>query len=143
MQHNFDDLPLKKWNVLALLSTETYWVAPKRQMPTRSAVSFLSRARVPLPLCPFVSLPSANATIASGLSAAMPAQEQNYWLETINAPSVEAAPDLPENVDVAIVGGGFCGLSAARVLAKRGVRAETSANNRDVDIFRQIRRRFD
>src|SRR6184192_4294772 len=101
-------------------------------MPTRSAVSFLSRARVPLPLCPFVSLPSANATIASGLSAAMPAQEQNYWLETINAPSVEAAPDLPENVDVAIVGGGFCGLSA-----------ETSANNRDVDIFRQIRRRFD
>src|SRR5207244_625037 len=78
-------------------------------MPTRSAVSFLSRARVPLPLCPFVSLPSANATIASGLSAAMPAQEQNYWLETINAPSVEAAPDLPENVDVAIVGGGFCG----------------------------------
>src|SRR6266566_941072 len=123
MQHNFDDLPLKKWNVLALLSTETYWVAPKRQMPTRSAVSFLSRARVPLPLCPFVSLPSANATIASGLSAAMPAQEQNYWLETINAPSVEAAPDLPENVDVAIVGGGFCGLSAARALAKRGVRA--------------------
>src|SRR5437879_6564252 len=92
-------------------------------MPTRSAVSFLSRARVPLPLCPFVSLPSANATIASGLSAAMPAQEQNYWLETINAPSVEAAPDLPENVDVAIVGGGFCGLSAARALAKRGVRA--------------------
>ena len=53
----------------------------------------------------------------------MPAQEQNYWLETINAPSVEAAPDLPENVDVAIVGGGFCGLSAARALAKRGVRA--------------------
>ncbi len=123
MQHNFDDLPLKKWNVLALLSTETYWVAPKRQMPTRSAVSFLSRARVPLPLCPFVSLPSANATIASRLSAAMPAQEQNYWLETLNAPSVEAAPDLPENVDVAIVGGGFCGLSAARALAKRGVRA--------------------
>src|SRR5207249_3452426 len=92
-------------------------------MPTRSAVSFLSRARVPLPLCPFVSLPSANATIASRLSAAMPAQEQNYWLETLNAPSVEAAPDLPENVDVAIVGGGFCGLSAARALAKRGVRA--------------------
>ncbi len=53
----------------------------------------------------------------------MPAQEQNYWLETLNAPSVEAAPDLPENVDVAIVGGGFCGLSAARALAKRGVRA--------------------
>jgi len=27
---------------------------------------------------------------------------------------------LPESVDVAIVGGGFCGLSAARTLAKRG-----------------------
>jgi glycine/D-amino acid oxidase-like deaminating enzyme len=51
----------------------------------------------------------------------MPMQEKNYWLETVTTPQVQAARDLPENVDVAIVGGGFCGLSAARALAKRGV----------------------
>src|SRR6266581_8208637 len=51
----------------------------------------------------------------------MPIQRGNYWLETVSTPQVQAARDLPESVDVAIVGGGFCGLSAARSLAKRGV----------------------
>ncbi len=51
----------------------------------------------------------------------MPIQRKNYWLETVSTPPVQAARDLPESVDVAIVGGGFCGLSAARSLAKRGV----------------------
>src|SRR5215831_6366370 len=51
----------------------------------------------------------------------MPIQEKNFWLDTANAPPVQSAVDLPEAVDVAIVGGGFCGLSAARSLAKRGV----------------------
>ena len=32
------------------------------------------------------------------------------------------AGTLPDKEDVAVVGGGFCGLSAARVLAQRGVR---------------------
>jgi glycine/D-amino acid oxidase-like deaminating enzyme len=36
-------------------------------------------------------------------------------------PPAQSARDLPENVDVAVVGGGFCGLSAARALAKHGV----------------------
>ena len=53
----------------------------------------------------------------------MPVQAKNYWLETVNPPPVRVAQELPENADVAIVGGGFCGLSAARALAKRGVRA--------------------
>jgi len=53
----------------------------------------------------------------------MPVQAKNYWLETVNPPPVRVARELPENADVAIVGGGFCGLSAARALAKRGVRA--------------------
>lgn len=44
----------------------------------------------------------------------------NYWLETVAASSVESPDDLPENVDVVVVGGGFCGLSAARALAKHG-----------------------
>ena len=51
----------------------------------------------------------------------MPIHEKNYWLETVTTPPVHSARDLPDNVDVAIVGGGFCGLSAALALAKRGV----------------------
>ena len=51
----------------------------------------------------------------------MPIQEKNYWLTTVATPPVECARELPEQVDVAIVGGGFCGLSAARSLANRGV----------------------
>lgn len=51
----------------------------------------------------------------------MPIHEKNYWLETVTTPPVQSAGHLPENIDVAIVGGGFCGLSAALALAKRGV----------------------
>ncbi len=53
----------------------------------------------------------------------MSIKEKNFWLETVSAPALLPAGDLPENADVAIVGGGFCGLSAARTLAKRGVHA--------------------
>src|SRR5215471_4126418 len=48
-------------------------------------------------------------------------QEKNFWLDTVHTPPVQFVQDLPESVDVAIVGGGFCGLSASRALAKRGV----------------------
>jgi len=53
--------------------------------------------------------------------AQMAIKEKNYWLETVDVPAGESGP-LPESVDVAIVGSGVTGLSAARVLAKRGVR---------------------
>jgi glycine/D-amino acid oxidase-like deaminating enzyme len=49
-------------------------------------------------------------------------KEKNYWLETVEAPSMRSANPLPETADVAVIGAGFCGLSAARVLAKRSVR---------------------
>jgi glycine/D-amino acid oxidase-like deaminating enzyme len=52
---------------------------------------------------------------------AMAVQEKNYWLETVRIPPGESGP-LPESVDVAIVGSGVTGLSAARALAKRGVK---------------------
>lgn len=52
----------------------------------------------------------------------MSIRERNYWLETVSEPVRGTNEPLPESVDVAVVGAGFCGLSAARVLAKRGVR---------------------
>src|SRR6202166_490940 len=49
-------------------------------------------------------------------------KEKNYWLETVAEPATGATGTLPDKVDVAVVGGGFCGLSAARALAQRGMR---------------------
>jgi glycine/D-amino acid oxidase-like deaminating enzyme len=51
----------------------------------------------------------------------MTIKEKNYWLETVTTSAAQSARDLPDSVDVAVVGAGFCGLSAARTLAKRGV----------------------
>jgi glycine/D-amino acid oxidase-like deaminating enzyme len=49
--------------------------------------------------------------------------QQIYWHTTVTMPGEEhAATPLPEKVDVAVIGGGFTGLSAARTLAKRGVK---------------------
>jgi glycine/D-amino acid oxidase-like deaminating enzyme len=45
-----------------------------------------------------------------------------YWHTTVNMPGEEhAATPLPEKVDVAVIGGGFTGLSAARTLAKSDI----------------------
>src|SRR5437660_4819809 len=66
-------------------------------------------------------VPSTGMLESLYANLAMPIQEKNYWLETVATPPVESARDLPEDVDVAVVGGGFCGLSAARSLAKGGV----------------------
>lgn len=48
-------------------------------------------------------------------------QEQNYWLTTVQMPAPAAQP-LPPRANVAIVGAGFTGLSAALALAKRGAK---------------------
>ena len=48
-------------------------------------------------------------------------REKNYWLETVSIPAGDPGP-LPATVDVAVVGSGVTGLSAARILAKRGAR---------------------
>jgi glycine/D-amino acid oxidase-like deaminating enzyme len=52
----------------------------------------------------------------------MPIHEKNFWLETVQSPARGVSDPLPEKADVVVIGAGFCGLSAARTLAKRGVR---------------------
>ncbi|HUJ96038.1 MAG TPA: FAD-binding oxidoreductase [Terriglobales bacterium] len=52
----------------------------------------------------------------------MTTREQNYWLTTAEMPKVDLSLPLPERVDVAVIGGGFTGLSAARTLAKHGAK---------------------
>ena len=51
----------------------------------------------------------------------MPIQ-QIYWHTTVQMPDESNPAPVPEKVDVAVIGGGFTGLSAARTLAKRGVK---------------------
>jgi glycine/D-amino acid oxidase-like deaminating enzyme len=51
----------------------------------------------------------------------MSIQEKNFWATTVDSPAVATSHELPDSVDVAVIGAGYCGLSAARTLAKRGV----------------------
>jgi glycine/D-amino acid oxidase-like deaminating enzyme len=48
-------------------------------------------------------------------------EEQNYWLSTVQMPA-PPAQSMPATADVAIIGAGFTGLSAALALAKRGAK---------------------
>jgi glycine/D-amino acid oxidase-like deaminating enzyme len=49
-------------------------------------------------------------------------REHNYWATTVEMPRWGAPLPLPDSVDVAVIGAGFTGLSAARTLARRGAR---------------------
>jgi len=68
-----------------------------------------------------------GAALPSGLErefvdkANMALLEHNYWLTTADFPKTEARP-LPDRVEVAVIGAGYTGLSAARTLAKRGAK---------------------
>lgn len=46
--------------------------------------------------------------------------QQIYWHTTTRMPDDSDLTPLPENIDVAVIGGGYTGLSAARTLAKAG-----------------------
>jgi glycine/D-amino acid oxidase-like deaminating enzyme len=49
--------------------------------------------------------------------------QQIYWHTTVEMPGEESTiTPIPEKVDAAVIGGGYTGLSAARTLAKRGVK---------------------
>ncbi len=49
-------------------------------------------------------------------------QQQIYWHTTTHMPGEEHITALPGKVDVAIIGGGYTGLSAARTLARQGAK---------------------
>lgn len=48
-------------------------------------------------------------------------KDRVFWWDTVALPEGETGP-LPEKVDVAVIGSGFSGLSAARTLARRGAK---------------------
>ena len=48
---------------------------------------------------------------------------QIYWHTTVQMPNDSNLTPLPENVEVALIGGGYTGLSAARTFAQNGVKA--------------------
>jgi glycine/D-amino acid oxidase-like deaminating enzyme len=50
----------------------------------------------------------------------MNTRELNYWLTTVEIRRADLVSPVPDRVDVAVIGAGFTGLSAARTLAKRG-----------------------
>ena len=50
----------------------------------------------------------------------IPAQKI-YWHTTVQMPNESDVAPLPNKVEVAMIGGGYIGLSAARTLAKQGV----------------------
>jgi glycine/D-amino acid oxidase-like deaminating enzyme len=49
----------------------------------------------------------------------MTMQEKTFWLDTVEIPQ-PAQQEFPDRVDVAVLGAGYTGLSAARTLAKSG-----------------------
>ena len=50
-------------------------------------------------------------------------REQNFWLTTAEIPRTDPAHPLPASIDVAVIGAGFTGLSAARTLCHLGANA--------------------
>jgi glycine/D-amino acid oxidase-like deaminating enzyme len=52
----------------------------------------------------------------------MKTKQQIYWHTTTRMPDDSVLTPLPEKVDVAVIGGGYTGLSAARTLAKSGLK---------------------
>src|SRR5262249_10541246 len=64
----------------------------------------------------------ATRSVTRHFTRAMPMKLDSYWLDT--APAISSACEGPADghADVAVIGGGFTGLSAALAFARRGAR---------------------
>jgi len=51
----------------------------------------------------------------------MAAKEKTFWLDIVDIPA-PTPREFPQGVDVAVIGAGFTGLSAARTLARSGAK---------------------
>jgi glycine/D-amino acid oxidase-like deaminating enzyme len=49
-------------------------------------------------------------------------KEQIFWMHGVTMPVVEVPLPLPERADIAVIGAGYTGLSAARALARNGAK---------------------
>ena len=58
----------------------------------------------------------------------MPLLQSNYWLTTTSMPAATTG-ELPSSTDVAVIGAGFTGLSAARALGKCGAKVVVLESN--------------
>jgi len=58
----------------------------------------------------------------------MPPLQSNYWLTTTSMPAGSTG-EVPSSADVAVIGAGFTGLSAARVLGKHGAKVVVLESN--------------
>src|SRR5215470_8296341 len=58
----------------------------------------------------------------------MPLMQSNYWLTTTSMPTATTG-EFPSSADVAVIGAGFTGLSAARTLGKRGAKVVVLESN--------------
>ena len=54
--------------------------------------------------------------------------QSNYWLTTTSMPAATTG-EFPSSADVAVIGAGFTGLSAARALGKRGAKVVVLESN--------------
>ncbi|MBL8669387.1 MAG: FAD-binding oxidoreductase, partial [Alphaproteobacteria bacterium] len=62
----------------------------------------------------------ASSGLTSGEIYAPEFKDQPYWWEAAPPPDA-TLPQLPDKVDVAVIGGGFCGLNAALELRRQGL----------------------
>jgi glycine/D-amino acid oxidase-like deaminating enzyme len=62
--------------------------------------------------------PGYNTAVLEALMKTIP-----FWTDGLEKPRFPYPPSLPDNLDVAIIGGGYTGLNAARILAKHGAAA--------------------
>ncbi|MFN2121096.1 MAG: FAD-dependent oxidoreductase, partial [Anaerolineales bacterium] len=66
---------------------------------------------------------SRNPEVSGTAAQESPLLEQTvFWQTTVDTPAAVHTLPLPESVDLAVIGGGYTGLSAARAAVRRGLK---------------------